>query len=44
MNGKQIYTLLSGRDTFFDDLLKTVTFVFQKYNTLDELKSSLEIL
>jgi hypothetical protein len=43
MNGHQIYTFLSGRRTFFDDLLLTLRFVFANYNTFEELKRGLGI-
>jgi hypothetical protein len=42
-NGQQVYTFLSGRDTFFDDLLLTIQYVFSTYKTLIELKAALEI-
>ncbi len=42
-NGKQVYAFLSGRESFFDDLLKTVQYVFQNYKSLTELKLALGI-
>lgn len=38
-NGKDTYKFLSGRDTFFEDLLKTTNYTFQKFKTYDELKA-----
>jgi hypothetical protein len=43
MNGQQIYALLSGRETFFDDLLSTVQYIFANFKTYEELKAALEI-
>jgi len=40
-DGKKAYTHLSGRDTFFDDLNKTLEYVFANYKTYDELKATL---
>ena len=42
-NGKQIYTYLSGRDSFFDDLLFTVNYTFFNFNSVNLLKSALKI-
>lgn len=42
-NGRQAYTFLSGRETFYDDLLYTLTHVFATFPTLASLKESLEI-
>lgn len=41
LNGKQIYTMVSGRETFYSDLLGTVTHVFAHYETLTSLKAAL---
>ena len=38
-NGKDTYKFLSGRETFFEDLLKTTNYTFQKFKTYDELKA-----
>ena len=40
-DGKKAYAHLSGRDTFFDDLNKTLEYVFANYKTYNELKASL---
>jgi hypothetical protein len=40
-DGKKAYAHLSGRDTFFDDLNKTLEYVFANYKTYDELKATL---
>jgi len=40
-NGKQVYAFLSGRESFFDDLLKTFQYVFANYKSLTELKLAL---
>ena len=40
-NGKQVYAFLSGRESFFDDLLKTIQYVFANYKSLTELKLAL---
>ena len=42
-NGKQAYTFLSGRETFMNDLLSTIQFVFSEYQTVDSLKAALNI-
>lgn len=42
-NGRQAYAHLSGRDTFFDDLLSTVKTTFSLFKTYDSLKQTLEI-
>lgn len=41
-NGKQVYEHLSGRESFFDDLLLTIQYTFQYYKTFNSLKTSLE--
>ena len=43
-NGQQVYAFLSGREDFFDDLLKTTQYVFNNYKSLAELKTALEIV
>lgn len=43
MNGTQAYEYLSGRNAFFDDLLKTLQYTFTTYKTHDSLKTALEI-
>lgn len=43
MNGTEAYEYLSGRKTFFDDLLKTVQYTFTTYKTLASLKTALGI-
>lgn len=40
-NGKKAYAHLSGRDTFFDDLNKTLGYVFTNYKTFNDLKAIL---
>lgn len=40
-NGRKAYTYLSGRESFFDDLLATVTYCFSEFKTLAELRRSL---
>jgi hypothetical protein len=42
-NGREAYEFLSGRKTFFDDLLETVTYVFANFKTQAQLKESLGI-
>lgn len=37
MNGEQAYTLLSGRSTFFQDLVTTVAHVFKTFKTHERL-------
>jgi hypothetical protein len=44
MNGKEIYQFLSGRESFFEDLEKTMSYVFKKFKTFESLKSNLETL
>jgi hypothetical protein len=41
-NGQKAYAFLSGRETFFDDLAKTLKYVSAAYMTYPELKSALE--
>lgn len=41
-NGQKVYTFLSGRESFFDDLQKTIQYVFANYKSLAELKLALE--
>lgn len=41
-NGLQIYTYLSGRDSFFHDLQQTIQHVFANYKSSAELKTALE--
>lgn len=43
MNGQQLYAFLSGRESFYDDLLRTVGHTFSTYKTLAELKAALGI-
>jgi hypothetical protein len=43
MNGQQLYAFLSGRESFFDDLLRTVAHAFTSFKTLAELKAALGI-
>jgi len=40
-NGKEVYEFLSGRETFFEDLLSTVDYVFSNYKTFDKLNALL---
>ena len=40
-NGKQAYTFLSGRETFYDDLQETLAHTFKTFSTLASLKASL---
>lgn len=40
-NGQQVYAFLSGRETFFDELQKTVQHVFANYKSSAELKLAL---
>ncbi len=42
MNGKDAYDFFSGRKTFWNDLLLTLTHVFKTYKSYDELKRILE--
>jgi len=42
MNGQEAYEHLSGRASFFNDLLVTISYVFKKYKTYEELRSILE--
>ena len=44
MNGVEIYEYLSGRKTFFDDLLSTLQYTFANYKTLASLKTALGIV
>lgn len=37
INGKQFYHKLSGRDTFYNDLIDTLSYVFEHYKTYSEL-------
>ena len=41
-NGKQAYAFLSGRDSFFDDLEKTMKHVFAAFKTYEDFRSILE--
>lgn len=41
MSGKDAYTYLSGRDTFFSDLVDTIRETFTRYESYDSLKTSL---
>jgi len=43
MNGQQLYAFLSGRESFFDDLLRTVAHAFTSFKTLAELQAALGI-
>lgn len=38
VSGKQMYAHASGRESFYDDLMKTLEYTFQRYRTYDELK------
>lgn len=40
MSGRQVYTYLSGRDTFYDDLIKTLGHTFTHYDSHLKLESS----
>lgn len=40
-NGKEAYAFISGRETFFNDLIKTINHVFSEFHTFKELKSAL---
>jgi hypothetical protein len=42
-NGKTTYAFLSGRESFFDDLLSTLQYVFANFKTYAELKRGLGI-
>ena len=39
MSGKQVYAHLSGRDTFYDDLVKTLGETFKRFPTYAELEA-----
>jgi hypothetical protein len=43
-NGREIYTFLSGRETFFSDLQKTIAYAFSHCKTIEELSQRLNIL
>ena len=43
-DGQQAYAFLSGRESFFKDLLDTVQYVFSHFATYSELKQSLGIV
>jgi hypothetical protein len=43
-NGQEVYTYLSGRESFFDDLQQTIQYVFAHYKSLAEIKAALEIV
>lgn len=40
MSGKQAYAYLSTRDTFYDDLIKTLTHTFTNYDSYSKLERS----
>lgn len=40
-NGYQSYAFLSGREDFYDDLIKTMDYVFANFKTYDQLKAAL---
>uniref|UniRef100_A0A6C0CET8 Restriction endonuclease n=1 Tax=viral metagenome TaxID=1070528 RepID=A0A6C0CET8_9ZZZZ len=40
-DGKKAYAHLSGRETFFDELNKTLEYVFANYKTYEQLKTTL---
>lgn len=42
-NGQEVYTFLSGRESFFDDLLRTLQYVYTNYESSTELKTALGI-
>lgn len=42
-NGEEAYTFLSGRETFWKDLLSTIHVVFHEYRTFNSLKAALGI-
>jgi formylmethanofuran dehydrogenase subunit A len=42
ISGRQFYGEISGRLTFMDDMLSTVTETFKQYNTFEALKLALE--
>lgn len=42
MNGKDFYAELSGRETFFEDLLSTLKEIFATFKTYEQLKKSLD--
>jgi hypothetical protein len=44
LTGEQIYTLLSGRNTFYSDLLTTIEYVFKTFTSIQSLKTAAEIL
>jgi hypothetical protein len=39
LSGKDFYNKISGRDTFYDDFIETVTYTFLHYKNIDELLS-----
>lgn len=39
MSGKEVYTYLSGRDTFYSDLLSTIQETFTRYESYEDLKA-----
>jgi len=41
VNGRQIYAYASGRETFYDDLMKTMEYTFRHYSTYAELSTLL---
>ena len=41
-NGQKAYAFLSGREEFFNDLIKTLKYASENYMTYPELKSALE--
>jgi len=41
-NGREAYSFLSGNETFFDDLAKTLKYVSESFKTYVELKAALE--
>lgn len=43
-NGRDIYTFVSGRDSFYDDLLCVMTYVFREFDTYEALTSALGMI
>jgi hypothetical protein len=39
LSGKQVYAYLSGRDTFYDDLVKTLGETFKRFPTYEQLET-----
>jgi hypothetical protein len=42
-DGHKVYAFLSGRETFFDDLIRTIQYTFATYKSLESLNTVLRI-